>query len=293
MSFENGMSMVSRLLGQAQALAGLTARLRLQDTNGSGDPLLRQQLDRVVEHLGAQPVLENISPQERDILTAFALSYFRQALELMEDPIRPGEWSYTDPILLQAQGSASVVVATLFVEANIGKPDARILDVGTGVAALAIAFCKSYPQATVVGLDPWEPALNLAEKNISAAGMEKRITLRREYIQSYDDPEGFDLVWLPAFFIPEAVLDEAIRNIYRITRPEATIVVGCSYDESEDPLLTAVDDLLTVRSGGTPLTRDDAMARLTRAGFSNVQQVERTWKAPLQFVVGKRVGGRS
>jgi precorrin-6B methylase 2 len=293
MSFENGMSMVSRLLGQAQALAGLTARLRLQDTNGSGDPLLRQQLDRVVEHLGAQPVLENISPQERDILTAFALSYFRQALELMEDPIRPGEWSYTDPILLQAQGSASAVVATLFVEANIGKPDARILDVGTGVAALAIAFCKSYPQATVVGLDPWEPALNLAEKNISAAGMEKRITLRREYIQSYDDPEGFDLVWLPAFFIPEAVLDEAIRNIYRITRPEATIVVGCSYDESEDPLLTAVDDLLTVRSGGTPLTRDDAMARLTRAGFSNVQQVERTWKAPLQFVVGKRVGGRS
>jgi SAM-dependent methyltransferase len=293
MSFENGMSMVSRLLGQAQALAGLTASLRLQDTNGSGDPLLRQQLDRVVEHLGAQPVLENISPQERDILTAFALSYFRQALELMEDPLRPGEWSYTDPILLQAQGSASAIVASLFVEANIGRPDARILDIGTGVAALAIAFCKAYPRATVVGLDPWEPALTLAEKNISAAGMEKRITLRRDYIQSYDDPEGFDLVWLPAFFIPERILDEAIRNIYRIARPEATIVVGCNYDESEDPLLAAVDDLLTVRSGGTPLTPDDAMARLTRAGFSKVQQVTRTWKAPLQLVVGKRVGGSS
>ena len=93
MLFENGMSMVSRLLGQAQALAGLTARLRLQDTNGSGEPLLRQHLDRVVEHLGAQPILESISPQERGILTAFALSYFRQALELMEDPVRPGEWS--------------------------------------------------------------------------------------------------------------------------------------------------------------------------------------------------------
>ena len=38
--------------------------------------------------------------------------------------------------VLQAQGAASAVVATLIADAGFGSDDARILDVGTGVAGL-------------------------------------------------------------------------------------------------------------------------------------------------------------
>ncbi len=288
MSFENGMNLVSELLSRAQALAGLTARLRLEDMNGSADPLLRAQLERVMDHLGGETLVKNLSDSERTIMSAYARSYFRQALDLMENPDRPGSWEHTDPVLLQAQGSASMVVASLLHEAGFGKPDARILDVGTGVGGLAIALCKAYPLSKVVGLDPWEPSLEIARKNISEAGMESRITLHRVTVESYEDADGFDLIWLPAFFIPEAVLDDALRNLHRITRPGGSIVVGCTFDVTGEPLYAAVDDLMTVRSGGTPLTPGDAAERLKRAGFSDVRQIERTWNAPLGLAAGVR-----
>jgi SAM-dependent methyltransferase len=234
MALNDAMGLVMRLLTQAQALAAVTARLRLDDMDGAGDPALLAQLDRVVDALHAREIVDGLSPRERAILVGFARSYLRQALELADYPARPGAWSHDDPVVLQAQGSASAVVATLFAEAGLGKPDARILDVGTGVGRLAIAFCEQYPAATVVGLDPWQPSLALARKNVSDAGLEERITLRDTPVESFRDPDGFDLVWFPSFFIPERVLDAAqsrtlsertADGMGQITRPFGSIPV--------------------------------------------------------------------
>lgn len=191
-------------------------------------------------------------------------------------------------MLLRAQGSASGVVARLIADAGLGWPDARILDIGTGVAGLAVAFCSTFPNATVVGLDPWEPALAIARENVAEEGLEDRITLFTTKIESFEDPDGFDLTWLPAFFIPEAVLDDAIERIFAATRPGGTLVVGAPYGSDDDPLAAAVDDLFTVRSGGSVVNTDNMIARLERAGFADVREVERTWEAPLRLVAGTR-----
>jgi 2-polyprenyl-3-methyl-5-hydroxy-6-metoxy-1,4-benzoquinol methylase len=286
-ALDEAMAFTNRLLTSADALAAMTARLRLGDLDGGADPALCAQLDRVADVLGARAAYDGLTDQERAVVVAFARSYLRQAVDLVEDPLREPGWSYTDPVLLQAQGSASAGVAHLFQAAGLGAPNARILDVGTGVAGLAIAFCRTYPEATVVGLDPWEPALQIARGNVKEAGLESRITLLASTIEDFRDEGGFDLAWLPSFFIPEAVLDDATARIHELLRPGGTLVVGTTQGE-KDSLETAVDQLRNIRSGGSVVSPSDALIRLERAGFANVHQPDLGADVPLRLAVGTR-----
>jgi len=285
LALDDVMALTNQLLTSANALAAMTARLRLAELGQEGDPAVRAQLDRVADALESRDRYDGLSDQERAIVIAFSRSYLRQALDLVDNPARAPGWSYTDPVLLQAQGSASAVVAHLMAQAGVGTPDARILDVGTGVAGLAIALCRTFPASTVVGLDPWEPALALARKNVAEAGLESRITLRDTMIQDFADPDGFDMAWLPSFFIPDSVLDDAISRIHGLLRPGGTLVVGTMQGEKES-LHAAVDGLRTVRSGGAVVSPADARTRLERAGFSDVREPEVGMDAPLRLVVG-------
>ena len=288
MAFQELMGLTNQLLTNAQGLAALAARLRLDELGVEGDPAVREQLDRVIDALDAREHIDALSPGERSVLVSVARSYLAQALELIEDPARQGAWSYADPVLLEAQGSASAMVARLIAGAELAKPGARILDVGTGVGGLAVALAQTFPDSTGVGIDPWEPALGLAREKVASTGLDGRVTLRSINVQDLDDSEGFDLAWLPSFFIPESVLDQAIARIYAAMRPGGTLVVGLGYGEGEDALASAVDDLFTVRSGGSVLRPEDAITRLTQAGFSDARELEREWDAPLRFVVGRR-----
>jgi SAM-dependent methyltransferase len=287
MALDDAMALTNRLLTSADALAAMTARLRLAALGEGGDPAVRAQLDHIADVLGAREMLDSLDEQERAIVVSFSRSYLRQALELVEDPLRESGWRYTDPVLLQAQGSASSVVASLFAGAGLGKPEARILDVGTGVAGLAIAFCRTYPEATVVGLDPWEPSLEIARRNVEEAELGSRITLVASTIQDFRDDDGFDLAWLPSFFIPEVVLDEAIARIHGLLRPGGTLVVGTTQGEGGS-LETAVDNLRNLRSGGSVAGGADALERLTRAGFVGVREAELGPDVPLRLAVGTR-----
>jgi methylase of polypeptide subunit release factors len=62
-------------------------------------------------------------------------------------------------------------------------PTAHFLDVGTGVGHLAIAMCRQFPTLRVVGIDPFETALELARRNVVEADLEGRITLRSALVQ--------------------------------------------------------------------------------------------------------------
>ena len=63
---------------------------------------------------------------------------------------------------------------------------AQILDVGTGVGWLAVALARQYPDARVVGIDIFEPALELARGNVAAEHLQDRIELRRQDVLSLD-----------------------------------------------------------------------------------------------------------
>lgn len=287
MPMEAAMALTNRLLADAQALAAVTAHLRATAEGRALDPDLAQAVERVIDTLDARSALEQLTDSERGVVVAFSRSYLRQALELVDEPFRPNAWSHSDPTILQAQGAASGVVARLMLEGGLVGPSARILDVGTGVAGLAIAFCETFPESTVVGLDPWEPSIALARANVTRAGLQHRISLHQVTIQEFEDPAGFDLIWLPSFFIPGSVIGAAVAKCHELLRPDGRLVVGV-VESSDAPLAGAVDAMITIRSGGSVLEPADAGVLLSAAGFGDVGEVSRTWQAPLRFVTGVR-----
>ena len=56
----------------------------------------------------------------------------------------------------------------------------------------------------IVGIDIWEPSLALANENVARAGLDDRITIRRQDVSDLDDPDRYDCAWLPTFFFTEA-----------------------------------------------------------------------------------------
>jgi SAM-dependent methyltransferase len=285
MALEDVMTLTNRLLTNADALAAMTARLRLAELEADPDPAVREQLDRVADALGARQHYDGLDEHERAIALAFSRTFLRQALDLVEDPLRAPGWTYSDPVLLQAQGSASAGVARLFAAAGIGGPGVRILDIGTGVAGLAIAFCTTFQDSTVVGIDPWEPALEIARGKIEEAGLQDRIALHATTIQDFADPDGFDLAWLPSFFIPEAVLGDAIVRIHELLRPGGSLVVGVNQGDPGS-LESAVDDLRSVRSGGSAIGPAEAAGHLRDVGFVDIREPDLGMEIPLKLVVG-------
>ena len=286
-SFNEIQALVMRLVTEAESLAALVARLKLDAAGEPGDPDVAAQLDRVVDAIGATDLRARLGEQERATVIGHATTMLRQAIDLIDDPLRPGGWYYTDPQILQGQGASSAIIAQLLGGAGIGRPHARILDIGTGVGALAVAFCRTFPDSTVVGVDTWELSLELARQNVAAAGLGSRITLRATSIQAFEDDDGFDLVWMPVIFLARSILADAVAHAVAAMRPGAQIVLG-RYTGPADPVAGALGDLRTIRSGGTLLSGADARALLEGAGLVDVREIERTWPAPIGFTAGRR-----
>ena len=285
--FDEMQSLVMRLVTEAESLAALVARLKLDAAGEPGDPEVTAQLDRVVDLIGATDLCADLEERERATVVGHATTMLRQAVDLIEDPVRPGGWYYTDPQILQGQGASSAIIAQLIAGAGIGGHDARILDIGTGVGALAVAFCRTFSNSTVVGIDTWELSLELARQNVTAAGLGSRITLRAIPIDAFEDDDGFDLVWMPAIFLTRSILKDAVAHAVAAMRPGAQIVLG-RYAGPDDPVAAALGDLRTIRSGGTLLNGSGTRALLEIAGLVDVHDVDRRWPAPIELTVGRR-----
>jgi precorrin-6B methylase 2 len=286
-SFNKMQALAMRLVREAESLAALVARLKLDAAGEPGDPELTAQLDRVVGLIGATDLCADLDDRQRATVIGHATTMLRQAIDLIDDPVRPGGWYYTDPQILQGQGASSVIIAQLIAGAGISGNDARILDIGTGVGALAVAFCRTFPDSTVVGIDTWELSLELARQNVAKAGLGARITLRATAIDAFEDDDGFDLVWMPAIFLSSAILEDAVAHAVAAMRPGAHMVLG-RYAGPEDPVAGALGDLRTIRSGGTLLNASDTRALLEGAGLVDVHDVDRNWPAPIELTAGRR-----
>ena len=179
----------------------------------------------------APGVLPYLDPPMRTVLEGDYRSYLLQPAAYLRAAAAspaPTDWrQHTDPVILQAQGAGSAMFAGA-LKANLAKqlgdlaarlerPEARFLDVGTGVGALSIAMCRAFPALKAVGLDPYEVPLQLARASVSGAGLGDRIELRQVRVQEIRDEAAFDLAWLPPFFLRfrEEVADALARIRHR------------------------------------------------------------------------------
>jgi SAM-dependent methyltransferase len=209
MSFESLMGASQRLSVSLETLAALGAQLRFQQNGIDGDPRVRALLNDVACAIDPE-LLEGVELNQQASVLALIRIMFRQGLELLENPERPPGWSYQDPDILESQGQLSRLIVR-WIEAIaaqrpelsevLGRPGA-FLDVGTGVGAIAIEAARSWPALRVVGIDPWEPALTLARKNLAESGFGERVEFRAHRVEQLEETATFSVAWVPGPFIP-------------------------------------------------------------------------------------------
>jgi len=272
--------LVERLGASSRALAALGAAVQARAAATPLDPAIRARVDEVLDALGARRLVEQNDPAElRPVLGAIRTELFLGARLVSGTP--PGAaWSDTDPAALQAAGDVSVgfpgtlkrTVAPQLdgLPERLAAADASFLDVGVGVAAMAVEMVRQWPSLRVVGVDPWAPSIAIARENVRAAGLAARIELREQGAEALADENRFDLAWVPSVFIPERALPSILERVARALRPGGWLLLAFA-NPSGDPLAAALTRLRTALWGGAQLAPPEVERLLARSGLMDVK----------------------
>jgi release factor glutamine methyltransferase len=102
-------------------------------------------------------------------------------------------WSFTlevnSFVLIPRPDTEIIIEEALDVYRNFTSLPVRILDIGTGSGAIAIALAKEIPGAKVVATDISIAALNLAQKNAATLGLKEKIDFRQGNL--FEPVDGF------------------------------------------------------------------------------------------------------
>ena len=248
---------------------------------------------RAVLNASGVDEVASLGAEDHGGLAAQAAAPIHQVAALLRDEGQT--WAAQSDDALLAQGRASAQGAAGF--AQFGLPmlaglqeaftgGARMLDVGTGVAAMAVAYAELFPQLTVVGIDVMPRVLALAEQTVAASSVGDRIILRQQDVASLREPETYALAWLPAPFIPEPALGAGVLRVTESLLPGGWLMLGHGkYGGSA--VNDAVSRFKTIVYGGTALDDGQAEEMLRSAGMVAVMTVPTPEGAPA-ITVGRK-----
>jgi SAM-dependent methyltransferase len=282
---------VTALEGQLWALAAVVATLREAGTGSLEDALaadpartavleaagvVRRDGDKVV----AAPALR-LGPASANAASA-RLGSMRQAVAAAGGEAVTGWDAQSDEVLLD-QGRASAAtghaLATRLVPALPGLADrvatagSRVLDIGTGTGALALALAQDLPRVRVTGIDSLDRAIGLARREVGGAGsLAERIELRLQDAVDLRERDLYDLIWLPAPFLSDDALHACLPHVAAALTDGGWLVAGTNPAPSE-PLLAAVANWTAARNGGSALTSHRMVEALGDLGFQDLRQL--------------------
>ena len=139
------------------------------------------------------------------------------------DETREAQGDINRPWFRQRLGPALAGVPDL--HAVLGRPGARIADVGCGYGWSSIALAAAYPTALVEGFDIDGPSIAVARRNAAEAGVADRVRFHHVAGEGLPEEGVFD-----AAFVFEAVHDmpfpvEVLAAIRRAAKPDGHVVI--------------------------------------------------------------------
>lgn len=220
-----------------------------------------------------------------DLVTAYREGGGVSWAELGADA-RESQAALNRPWFTRRLGPALAEVTEL--HATLGRPGARIVDVGCGGGWSSLALARAYPEASVLGVDVDAPSIDAARSAAAAEGLSERVQFVVTEGEDLPDSEPFD-----AAFAFECLHDmprpvEVLAAVRRAVRPGGPVVI---MDEAVDDELTAPsseidqcmygfsmficlpDGLSSDPSAGTGTVMRPAVLHdyATRAGFGTVE----------------------
>jgi hypothetical protein len=283
---------IVRLGRSVESLAAIGAALRVRTVNDDVEAEIRNCLDRAAAVL-LPGSLDSLDAADLRRAIAAVRQQLENAMELFSNPTRPGGWTICDPIMLDAQGQASREHLRRILQIAATRPAmqatlaGKFLDVGTGVAGIALEAAERCPSLRVVGIDIWEPSLTLARQHVAASPCAGRVQIRKQDVSTLSEIEEYTLAWLPTPFLKRPVVETALGRITAALTPGGYLVTGV-YKTGDDPTVAALGTLRMVRSGGHIWRTEDLEELLRLHGFVNVETV--TGLQSVSFVLGARPG---
>lgn len=298
MDTESLRDLVDRLAGPSRALAALGAALQARAGGTPLHPAVRARVDDVLDALGARRLVEHTDPANlRPLLGGVRTELFLAARLVSEGPPGAAAWSSTDPAVLRAAGDVSAAFPAALERAiaprldglaeRLAAPGAAFLDVGVGVAAMAIAMARRWPLLRVVGVDPWAPSVALARAAVRDAGLANRIELREQRAEDLPDEGRFDLAWVPGAFIPADALPSVLARAARALSPGGWLLLAFAAPGA-DPLAAALARLRAALWGGTAATPAEMEDALARSGLAEVTAVPGPPGSTVAMAAGRR-----
>jgi SAM-dependent methyltransferase len=187
-------------------------------------------------------------------------------------------WMHTDEAVIEAQGAltrlwtAKALPKLRFLPGLmpcLERQGASLLDVGAGAAGLSITLCQAFPYLTAVALEPAEHPALVGERQVREAGLGERILLRRQRVEQMEDEEAFDLAFLPQMFLPDFIMADAARRIFRSLRPGGWLLVAVLANEGHT-IASSVNRLKSLLWGGNTRGMASLKPHFVAAGFDPV-----------------------
>ena len=168
-----------------------------------------------------------------------------------------GEWGFRgltlrvdERVLIPRPETEAVVERCLVLLADVARP--RVLDLGTGSGAIALAIADEHPGAIVVGTDSSAGALAVATENRERLGLTTRVELvRGELFAGVVGP--FDLVVSNPPYVEEDELAELEPEVARYEPRAALVETGATQE--------IVEQALGRLAAGAPLVLETADGR--------------------------------